>query len=114
MDTTSEAPRPGAIASRPHLIALCAILLAISAAGYLSLGRAGAGGGAAAPSGAMLYLPLIAAEWCLFLYVRMGLRKEGHSIRVLISARPLGARTLLADAALGVLLLGLMAGADWL
>jgi membrane protease YdiL (CAAX protease family) len=86
MDEISEAKRQGAVGSRPHLIALCFILLAIAGAGYLSLGRGGAAGGGAMPSGAMLYLPLLAAEWGLFLYVRMGLRRSGHSIRDLVSA----------------------------
>ncbi|MBV9882816.1 MAG: CPBP family intramembrane metalloprotease [Sphingomonadaceae bacterium] len=112
MDGISEAARQGAIASRPHLIMLCLILLAIAAAGYLSLGRGGAGG--ALPTGAAIYLPLLAAEWGLFLYVRTGVRKRGHSIRALVSARPLGARTLLVDLLLAALLLLLLWAADLL
>jgi membrane protease YdiL (CAAX protease family) len=114
MDEISEAKRQGAVGSRPHLIALCFILLAIAGAGYLSLGRGGAAGGGAMPSGAMLYLPLLAAEWGLFLYVRMGLRRSGHSIRDLVSARPLGARALLVDLLLAALLIVLIWAIDLL
>ena len=100
------------IASWRHLAVLCAILLAIAGISYLSLaGMSSPAPGAARPAGAMLYLPLLAAEWGLFFYVRMGLRKRGHSIRELLSARPLGARSLIADVALGALLLGLLIGA---
>ena len=112
MDTGSDEAGSRPVASRRHLLILCLILLAIAAAGYVALARAPApGSGASRPSGAALYLPLLAAEWGLFLYVRMGLRKAGHSVRALISARPLGARALLADAALGVLLLAMLMGA---
>ena len=112
MDRVSDQAGTRPVASRRHLIILCLILLAIAAAGYVALARAPAPGGGATPSsGAALYLPLLAAEWGLFLYVRMGLRNAGHPVRALISARPLGARALLADLALGVLLLAVLMGA---
>jgi membrane protease YdiL (CAAX protease family) len=113
MDMTRDQAESRQVASWRHLTALCAILLAIAAAGYLSLGRAGAGGGGvSAPSGAALYLPLLAAEWCLFFYIRMGLSGSGRKVRDLISARPLGARVLLADLALGLLVLVAVLAAD--
>ena len=113
MANETDEVRTGAIASARHLAVLCALLLAIAAAGYFSLGRAPAQG-SSAPSGAALYLPLLAAQWALFFYISRGLRARGRSIGALISARPLGARNLLADLALGVLLLGVMAGASYL
>ena len=100
------------VASGRHTMVLCLILLAVAAVGYVSFGRAAAPAAGASGPGASLYLPLIAAEWGLFLYVRMGLRNSGHSIRDLVSARPLSARALLFDLALGVLLLGLLSAAD--
>jgi membrane protease YdiL (CAAX protease family) len=97
----------GPVGSRQHTLVLCGILLAIAVVGFLSLGRsAGQGGGL---SGAALYLPLLAAEWGLLFYVRMGLHRRGNSIRGLVSARPLGVRTLLVD-----LLVGLLLFAAWL
>jgi membrane protease YdiL (CAAX protease family) len=101
------------VASRRHLIALCLILLAIAAAGYILLARAPAGA-VPGPSGAALYLPLLAAEWGLFLYVRAGVRKHGHSVRELICARSLGAGALVVDILLGGLLLALLIAAAFL
>jgi membrane protease YdiL (CAAX protease family) len=115
MDNAAKRNEAGPVASRRHTIVLCVILLAVAAAGYASLGRAAAQpAGGAGPAGATLYLPLLAAEWGLFLYVRMGLHRHGTSLRSLISARPLGARTLLADAALGALLMLLLVGIEYL
>jgi membrane protease YdiL (CAAX protease family) len=113
MENTADGHEPGPVASRRHLITLCLVLLAIAAAGYAVLARAPApAGGAPEASGAALYLPLFAAEWGLFLYVRMGVRRRGGSIRELICARPPGARALLVDLLLGALLLALLVGAS--
>ena len=95
----------GPLGSWRHMIILCAILIAIAAAGFLSLHRA-TQSGAGAVSGAALYLPLLAAEWGLFLYVRMGLRRRGKTIRGLISARPLTLRAAAIDVMLGALMFG--------
>jgi membrane protease YdiL (CAAX protease family) len=106
MEDAAKEPN-GPVGSYRHTFVLCGILLAIAVAGFLSLGRAAGQGGAV--SGAALYLPLLAAEWALFLYVRMGLHRRGNSIRGLIAARPPSARALLVDLVLG---LGLLAA--WL
>jgi membrane protease YdiL (CAAX protease family) len=108
-DQITETGNNGSVASRQHTAVLCGILIAVAAVGFLSLGRSAAPGGAGGVSGAALYLPLLAAEWGLFLYVRMGLHRGGNSIRDLIGTRPLGVRTLLVD-----LLLGLLLFAAWL
>jgi membrane protease YdiL (CAAX protease family) len=96
------------VASRQHTAVLCGILVAVAVVGYLSLGRS-TGGTGPALSGPGLYLPLLAAEWGLFFYVRMGLHRRGTSIRGLISARPPGIRSMLVD-----MLLGLALFAAWL
>jgi len=101
----------GPVGSRQHTLILCGILLAIAITGFLSLGRSAAQGGAI--SGAALYLPLLAAEWGLFLYVRMGLHRRGNAIRGLISARPLGPRALLVDLLLGLGLLAAWLAAEY-
>jgi uncharacterized protein len=102
-DRINEAAGIDPVASRRHTAVLCSILIAVAAAGYLSLGRSAAGGATPLP-GPALYLPLLAAEWGLFLYVRMGIRKRGNTLRQLI-----GARALFVD-----LLLGLALFAAWL
>lgn len=98
----------GPLGSWRHTMALCAILLAIAAAGFLSLGR-----GAVPASGAALYLPLLAAEWGLLFYLRMGLHRRGKTLRGLVSARPLGARALATDIAIGLLLLAAWLAAEY-
>jgi membrane protease YdiL (CAAX protease family) len=91
---------------------LTAILLAFALAGYAALLR-GTPAGAAPPSGnAGLYLGLLAAEWGLFVYVRMGLKRHGTSVSRLISDRPLTAASLAVEALLGLLLLAVFAGAE--
>lgn len=98
------------IASWRHMVTLCAILAGISVAGALAYrGAAGSGG----PSGPALYLPLLAAEWGLFLYVRMGVVGHGGSIRGLTSARPLGAGALALDLLLGLALVGAWVAVDY-
>jgi membrane protease YdiL (CAAX protease family) len=99
-DQITDTGNIGPVASRRHTAVLCGILAAIAVVGFLSLGRSAASGGAPALSGPALYLPLLAAEWGLFLYVRMGVRKRGHTMRGLI-----GTRTLFVDILLGLLLL---------
>jgi membrane protease YdiL (CAAX protease family) len=105
--------RAGPLGSWRHTIILCAILIAIAAVGFLSLHRAASQSGAGAVSGAALYLPLLAAEWGLFLYVRMGLHRRGRTIRGLISARPPTLRAAAIDAVLGVLMLGAFLAASY-
>jgi membrane protease YdiL (CAAX protease family) len=105
----------GPLGSWLHTAILCAILLAIAGVGFLSLARAapGPGSGGGAMSGAALYLPLLAAEWGLLYYVRLGLHRRGRTIRGLISARPLGARTLLTDIVLGAAMFGAFLAAEY-
>lgn len=103
---------PGLVASRAHLVILSAILLAIAGIGFLAAARPAAS--ANGISGARLYLPLLAAEWGLFAYVRMGVRRRGGAIPALISERPLGLRALSLDLTLGLLLLCLWLGAEYL
>jgi len=100
------------VASRAHLAILTAILLGIALAGYLALDRSTAG--AVPVAGPALYLPLIAAEWGLFLYVRMGMRRRGVAVTDLISARSFSPRTMAFDLLLGVLLLSLWLGVEYL
>ena len=111
MEQTSAAP-DGLVASRTHLAVLSAILLGIAAAGYFALSRST--GGAGPVSGAALYLPLLAAEWGLFVYVRMGLKRRGVAVASLISARPLSLRSVALDLLFGLLLLGLWLGVEYL
>jgi membrane protease YdiL (CAAX protease family) len=107
-----ERARPQSVASRKHSWILSAILLAFALAGYAALFR-GAPGGAAPPGGtAILYLVLLAAEWGLFVYVRMGLKRHGTSLPRLISDRPLTVAALAVDILLGLLLLGAFAGVE--
>ena len=107
MEYDRDKARSEPLASARHLAALCLILLGIAAAGFVLLARAhGPEGSTSGPSGASLYLPLLAAEWGLFLYVRAGLRGSRHSVRELISARPMIGPALFADVVLGALLFG--------
>jgi membrane protease YdiL (CAAX protease family) len=111
VDQSSAAPY-GFVASRTHLAVLSAILLGIALAGYVALARPAPGAGSLA--GPALYLPLLAAEWGLFVYLRMGLRRRGVAVSELISARPLALRNVAVDLLLGLLLLGLWLGAEYL
>jgi CAAX protease family protein len=101
------------VASRRHTAVLTFILLAIAGFGYLAIARAPAGGAGAALSGPALYLPLLAAEWGLFLYVRMGVIKQGGTIGGLIGAPPLTFRAVALDILLGLLLLGVWLAVDY-
>ncbi len=111
----SEANKNGPVASWRHTAILCGILLAVAVAGFLSSLRAAAPPGAAAigPSGAALYLPLLAAEWGLFLYVRMGVRRQSGSVRDLVAERGFGPRSLAVDLFLAILLFGLFMAAEY-
>ena len=111
MEPHATAP-DGLVASRTHLAILSAILLGIAAVGYLALSRPATGAGSAA--GAALYLPLLAAEWGLFVYVRMGMKRRGVAVTEVISARPLSLRSVALDLLLGLLLLGLWLGVEYL
>jgi membrane protease YdiL (CAAX protease family) len=102
----------GFVASRTHLAVLSAILLGLAAVGYLAMSRPAAGAGSV--GGAGLYLPLLAAEWGLFAYVRMGMRRHGVAVSDLVSARPLSLRTVAIDLLLGLLLVGLWLGVEYL
>ncbi|MDB5707406.1 MAG: Abortive infection protein [Sphingomonas bacterium] len=104
------------VASRRHTIILCAIVLAIAAAGYAATLQPPGGGshGTAAPGGMALYLPLLIVEWGFFLYARAGLRRQGTSIARVISARPLTGRAWLIDIALGAGLFAVLLGVEWL
>jgi hypothetical protein len=73
--------------------------------GRLSLDRPAGGDGRHRTVRNIALFPLLAALWGLFLYVRLGVRKNGGSIRELISARPLDPRSLAADLLLGLVLL---------
>src|SRR3954465_758344 len=101
------------VASRGHTAVLTAILLLVALAGWLTL-RQAHGGAIATGGGPGLYLGLLAAEWGLFLYARAGLKRHGTSVARLVSARPLTARTLVTDVMLGLLLLAVLIGAQYL
>jgi len=115
-DAERDRESAGQVGSWRHMIILCAILLGIAAAGYAAMGKAGAAPDGVGPGGpgAALYLPLLAAEWGLFYYVRIGVHTRGARLRDLISARPLRARTLAADLLLGLLLFAAWLGLSWL
>ncbi|HEY0411509.1 MAG TPA: CPBP family intramembrane glutamic endopeptidase [Allosphingosinicella sp.] len=107
-----KASRLQAVGSARHTAILVGILLVVACAGFLALQRAGpaqAGGGSVG-----LYLGLLAAEWGLFYYVRLGVRGRGGSVRDLVSARPLKAKALAIDAFLALALLAALIGADFL
>lgn len=101
------------IASTRHTLVLTAILLLIAAAGYLSLQRAGAGTGSGGP-GPLLYLGLIAAELGLLYYVRTGIHAKALALADLVGERSWSVRRLVNDIALGLLLLGVLLGLEWL
>jgi membrane protease YdiL (CAAX protease family) len=102
------------VASTRHTWILTGILLAVALAGFLSLQRAQASGAAPAAAGVATYLTLIAVELGLVAYVRVGLKANGTSLASLISQRPLTAHSLVIDGLLGLLLLGLLVGAEFL
>lgn len=111
----SDARESEPVGSWRHTGILCLILLAVAAAGFISTLRAAGspGGGLSGLSGPALYLPLLAAEWGLFLYVRMGVRRHGGTVRGLIAERPLGARSLAVDLLLAILLLAAFLAAEY-
>jgi membrane protease YdiL (CAAX protease family) len=111
----SETEEAKPVASRRHLAILCGIVLAFAAIGFLASMRGEAPGVAATGlSGPALYLPMLAAEWGLFLYVRMGLRKQGVPVAALISARPLRGGAIALDLLVGVALAAAWLAAEWL
>jgi membrane protease YdiL (CAAX protease family) len=112
MDVDSPRGLREPVASWRHTATLAAILIAIALLGLLAHSRA-ASAGPPPPVGAATYAGLIAAEWGLFLYLRMGLKRRGMSIVRLVSARPLTLANLVMDAALGFLLLAILLGAGW-
>jgi uncharacterized protein len=107
-----EPARLQPIASRKHSWVLTAILLAFALAGYAALLRNAPAAAAPQSGSAVLYLGLLAAEWGLFLYVRMGLKRHGNSVSRLIGDRPLTVANLAVDIVLGLLLLCVFAGAE--
>jgi membrane protease YdiL (CAAX protease family) len=112
--TTAIAPSPTGprpVASYRHTAVLVGVMLAMAASGAWFQHRAASSGEATLPHPqrlAGLYLPLIAMEWALVLYIwRAGLRLTGGSLRDLIggrwnSARAVGMDMLLALGAWGV------------
>jgi membrane protease YdiL (CAAX protease family) len=112
MPTPPQTLQP--VASRRHTLILCAILLVIAGAGALSAVASSAHrSGSASVSGIPLYLPLLAAEWGLFYYVRLGLRGGGTAVRDVISGRPLTLRAVAMDLVLGAALLGLWLAVEY-
>src|SRR6185436_13120066 len=99
------------VASPRHTLTLCLILLAIAAAGFAQtlLPKNGAAG---APGGAIVYLPLLAAEWGLFAYVAVGLRRGGVSLKEIISARWTWT-SLALDVLIGLVLLAAWIGVEF-
>lgn len=75
------------VATPRHTLVLCLILLAIAAAGFAQTLLPRPPDGANTTGGALVYLPLLVAEWGLFAYVAAGLRRSGVSLKDLISAR---------------------------
>jgi membrane protease YdiL (CAAX protease family) len=100
------------VASWRHTATLTAVLLGIALLGLIALSRARTGG-PGEPAGAGTYLGLLAAEWGLFVYLRLGLKRRGTSLVRLISARELTPRTLAVDGLLGLALLAILLGASW-
>jgi len=84
---TSQARRP--LASTRHTVILVAMLLAIAAYGAYLQRNAGSGPELVSHRGSALplYLSLIAAEWGLFRYVLVGLKKSGTRMRDVIGSR---------------------------
>ena len=99
--------RTESIASPRHTVILCAILLAIAAAGWAALhsaGRTQAPGNSAA-----LLLGAMVAELALLYYVWVGLHRRGASIRHLVFEGDSPASRALADIVLGLALFALLA-----
>ena len=97
------AARP--VASVSHTLRLAAIFLIVAVGGAIAQQRAAAHGHdlPAAPNAALVYLPLIAIEWGLVLYiVRGGLRPAGVSWRELVGGRWSSWRDVATDLLLGV------------
>lgn len=68
----------------------------------------------ATSSGPALYLPLLAAEWGLFLYVRMGVKRHGGTVAGLISDRPINLRAIAVDLMIGAALLAVWLAVEYL
>lgn len=108
MTIAAEQMPQGAIAPWRHTLILCAILLAIAAAGFTAshLGSTDvSSGGAPArgqPTGLFLYPMLLLAEYALFRVVQRGIARNGLRILDLISQRALGLRALAIDVVLGI------------
>jgi uncharacterized protein len=103
------------IASARHTRRLVAILLLIAAAGFIASRESAAGPVAPAGGTGGLYVGLLAAEWGLFAFVRVGLKKHGTALCPLVSARRLTSRTLAFDMMFGFLLFAALLGieAEW-
>ena len=111
----TDAKKNEPVGSWRHTAILCGILIAVAAAGFVSSLRTAGPPGVAAGglSGAALYLPLLAAEWGLFLYVRLGVRRHGGSVRGLLSEHELDTRSLAIDLLLAFCLFGLFMAAEY-
>jgi membrane protease YdiL (CAAX protease family) len=114
MDDQEERRDLRPIGSARHTAILVAVILGVALAGLLALRHAATHPGPAAEGGAALYLGLLAAEWGLFYYVRLGVRGAGSSVGALISSRRLTVKTIALDALLGLLLLAALIGVEWL
>jgi uncharacterized protein len=99
------------VASRRHTLTLCLVLLGIAAAGFAQTVLFRASDGGVSGPGALVYLPLLAAEWGLFAYVAMGVRRSGASLKDLISPRWTW-NSLALDVTIGLALLGLWIGVE--
>jgi uncharacterized protein len=98
-----EPERKPLVASLRHTITLIAILLAIAAYGIYSQ-RSADGASVAARRGSALplYMTLLAAEWGLFRYATIGLRKSGTPFRDLLGARWTGWKDVARDVAIAL------------
>jgi len=104
--------RTKSVASPRHTAILCAILLAIAAAGWFSLHSAPRTPVPANPTG--LLAGALAAELALLYYVWVGVRRRGLGLRDLVIESDVARARVVVDVALGFVLFALLAAVSGL
>jgi len=110
-----RAARP--IASYRHTAVLAAIMLAMAGMGAFFQHSAVSHGDVTLPRPTNLlgvYLPLLAMEWGLVLFVARGLRSHGVSLRDLIGGRWSSVQSVVTDIALALGIWSVWTGVSWI
>jgi len=113
--STPGASRPEPVASLRHTLVVVGIFALLAAAGTALQARPGGGANLVAthPPALPLYFSVIASEWALVYYVRIGLRRRGARLRDLIGGAWDGGRPVLRDLALGAVAWAGMRAIGW-